>query len=123
MAAPLDAASRSIYIEDQALPVPEVAIRLEEALKRGLGVVMLVPAEPEEHVRTTRQNASRRDLFDRIEVLGRCENSALVGIAASYGQGQRSNIYVHSKIMLVDDQWATVGFCNLHSNSLSGHRR
>jgi cardiolipin synthase A/B len=28
---------------------------------------------------------------------------------------------VHSKIMLIDDKWATIGSCNLHSSSLSGH--
>jgi phosphatidylserine/phosphatidylglycerophosphate/cardiolipin synthase-like enzyme len=29
--------------------------------------------------------------------------------------------YVHAKLMLVDDVWATIGSCNLHANSLSGH--
>lgn len=36
-------------------------------------------------------------------------------------QGGRSNVYVHAKIMLIDDAWATIGSCNLHSNSLYGH--
>jgi phosphatidylserine/phosphatidylglycerophosphate/cardiolipin synthase-like enzyme len=37
------------------------------------------------------------------------------------GEGARRDIYVHGKIMLVDDEWATIGSCNLHSSSLSGH--
>ena len=36
-------------------------------------------------------------------------------------QGRRSIVYVHSKIMLVDDAWATIGSCNLHAHSLTGH--
>ncbi|HJU17284.1 MAG TPA: phosphatidylserine/phosphatidylglycerophosphate/cardiolipin synthase family protein [Stellaceae bacterium] len=117
----IDAARRSIYIENQALPVPEIAIRLEDALRRGVELVFLVPAEPEEHVRTARRNPARKDLFDRVEALGRYENFTLAGISAPDGPGLRSNIYVHSKIMLVDDAWATIGSCNLHASSLYGH--
>ncbi|TDF95075.1 phospholipase D-like domain-containing protein [Paenibacillus piri] len=117
----IDAACRSIYIENQAFPIPEVAVRLEEALKRGVDVVILVPAEPEEHVRAARHNPARKGFFDHIEALGRYENFALVGIAGPNEQGRRSAIYVHAKIMLVDDAWATIGSCNLHSNSLFGH--
>jgi cardiolipin synthase A/B len=114
-------ARRSIYIENQAIPVPEVAAALEQALKRGVEVVILVPAEPEDAVRAARQNPQRKSLFDAIAALGRRENFALVGIAGPDAQGRRSNIYVHSKIMLVDDAWATIGSCNLHANSLYGN--
>jgi phosphatidylserine/phosphatidylglycerophosphate/cardiolipin synthase-like enzyme len=117
----IDAARRSIYIENQALPVPEITIRLEDALARGVDVVVLAPAEPEEHVRTARRNPARKDFFDRIAALGRRDNFALVGIAGQIPQGGRSDIYVHAKLMLVDDAWATIGSCNLHSNSLFGH--
>ena len=79
------------------------------------------PGIPEEYVGAARQSPTHRTFFDRIEGLGRYENFTLVGIAAPNGQGGRSNIYVHAKIMLVDDVWATIGSCNLHSNSLSGH--
>jgi phosphatidylserine/phosphatidylglycerophosphate/cardiolipin synthase-like enzyme len=30
-------------------------------------------------------------------------------------------VYVHSKLMIVDDDWATVGSCNLHRFSLFGN--
>src|SRR5215813_9482091 len=45
----------------------------------------------------------------------------LAGIASLDGEGNRRDIYVHAKVMLIDDEWATIGSCNLHSNSLSGH--
>jgi phosphatidylserine/phosphatidylglycerophosphate/cardiolipin synthase-like enzyme len=115
------AARRSIYIENQAIPIPEVAASLEQALKRGVEIVLLVPADPEEHVHTARKNPQRKALFDGIAALGRSENFALVGIAGPNAIGSRSSIYVHAKIMLIDDAWATIGSCNLHTHSLTGH--
>ena len=115
------AAKRSIYIENQALPIPLVAKPLEAALARGVRVVMLTPAEPEEHVRKARRNPANRAHFDQIAALGRYPNFTLAGIACQTPQGRRSPIYVHAKIMLVDDAWATIGSCNLHWNSLNGH--
>lgn len=117
----IGAAQRSIYIENQAIPIPEVATALEEALQRGVDVVLLVPADPGEYVRAARQNGQRKPLFDALAALGRRENFALAGLAAPDAQGRRSAIYVHSKIMLVDDAWATIGSCNLHAYSLGGH--
>lgn len=117
----ISAARRSIYIENQAIPIPEVAAALEQALKRGVEIVVLVPADPEDGVRAARQNPQRRALFEGISALGRHDNFALAGIACPNTQGGRSNIYVHGKIMLVDDAWATIGSCNLHTFSLSGH--
>jgi cardiolipin synthase A/B len=117
----LDAARRSIYIENQALPVPVLAGRLEEALRRGVDVTLLVPAEPENYVHAARRDPASKALFDGIGALGRYENFALLGIASENPQGGRSSIYVHSKIMLIDDIWATIGSCNLHSYSLSGN--
>jgi cardiolipin synthase len=117
----IEAARSSIYIENQALPVPEIALLLEDALKRGIEIIMLVPADPEDHVRAARLNPARADFFARNEALGRHDNFTLAGIAAPDGRGGRKAIYVHAKIMLVDDAWATIGSCNLHAYSLSGH--
>jgi cardiolipin synthase A/B len=117
----IGAAKEAIYIENQAIPIPPIADALEEALKRGVDVVILVPAQPETHVRKARQDPARFLLFDRVASLGRYERFSLVGIAAMNTDGKRQDIYVHGKIMLLDDEWATIGSCNLHSNSLSGH--
>jgi phosphatidylserine/phosphatidylglycerophosphate/cardiolipin synthase-like enzyme len=117
----IGAARSSIYIENQTIPVPEIAAVLKQALERGIEVVMLVPADPEDGVRRARQDPQHKPLFDSLAALDRFENFALVGIAALDTKGRRGNIYVHSKIMLVDDAWATIGSCNLHSYSLSGN--
>jgi cardiolipin synthase A/B len=117
----IDAARRTIYIENQAVPIPEIAARLEDALRRGVDVVALVPAEPEEHVRAARRNPDRKEHFDRLGALGAHDNFTLVGIAGQDPERGRSAVYVHAKLMLVDDAWATIGSCNLHLFSLSGH--
>jgi cardiolipin synthase A/B len=117
----IEAATSTIYIENQALPISRIALRLEDALKRGVDVILLVPANPEDHVRAARLDPARTAVFDRVEALGRYENFTLAGLAVPGRSGVRNPIYVHAKIMLVDDVWATIGSCNLHANSLSGH--
>jgi cardiolipin synthase len=115
------AAQSSIYIENQAIPIPPVAAALEAALGRGVEIVLLVPAEPESDVRAARKNPQRRPLFEALAGLEKYPNFTLAGIEGLDARGRRNPIYVHSKIMLVDDAFATIGSCNLHAYSLSGH--
>ena len=117
----IDAARQAIYIENQAIPIPPVAAALEAALQRGVEVVMLVPADPEDPVRAARRDPLHRPLFEAVASLSGCERFALVGIAGRNGQGERHNVYVHGKLMVIDDAWATIGSCNLHAGSLMGH--
>jgi phosphatidylserine/phosphatidylglycerophosphate/cardiolipin synthase-like enzyme len=116
----IDAARRTIYIENQAVPIPQVANRLLGALERGVAVVLLVPPIPEHYVYEARLDPQEEALFNGIEALGRHENFMLAGIAERHAEGLRA-AYVHAKMMLVDDAWTTVGSCNLHAFSLAGH--
>jgi len=117
----IDAARRSIYIENQALAVPAIIAKLEDALKRGIELIVLVPGEPEEWFRTARRKPEHKGLFDQLAGLGSHERFGLVGIAGPDRNGDRNSIHVHAKIMLIDDAWATIGSCNLHDGSLFGH--
>jgi phosphatidylserine/phosphatidylglycerophosphate/cardiolipin synthase-like enzyme len=103
-----------VYIENQAFAVPEVAGALDGALERGVEVVVLVPPEPEDRARAAR---ARPELL----ALGRHSRFALVGIAGRSADGARHDVYVHAKVMLVDDTWATIGSCNLHAFSVLGN--
>ena len=114
----IGAAKRAIYIENQFVSAPEIAAALDDALTRGVDVVVLVPAEPDKGVRAARAKPERRAFFDQLAALDRHQRFALCGIAAPDGAQRRSNIYIHGKVMLVDDAWATIGSCNLHANSL-----
>ena len=116
----IDAARRTIYLENQSIPIPEVAHHLERALTRGVEVVLLVPAIPEDYVYASRRDPALRARFDSLEALGRHPNFLLAGVAVPEG-GKRRPVYVHAKLMVVDDAWVTIGSCNLHAFSLSGH--
>jgi phosphatidylserine/phosphatidylglycerophosphate/cardiolipin synthase-like enzyme len=50
-------------------------------------------------------------LFEGLETLGHYPNFRLAGLS----------IYVHCKLMIVDETWLTIGSCNLHRYSLGGH--
>ena len=116
----IDAARRTIYLQNQAIPMPEVARHLLAAVERGVDVVMLVPAIAEQYVYEARHDPEQAARFWGIEALGRYENFTLAGLA-EFHAGTRRAAYVHAKMMLIDDVWATVGSCNLHPFSLAGH--
>ncbi|SEP27493.1 Phosphatidylserine/phosphatidylglycerophosphate/cardiolipin synthase [Rhodospirillales bacterium URHD0017] len=116
----IDAARRTIYLQNQAIPMPEVARHLLAAVERGVDVVMLVPAIAEGYVFEARNDPQEAARFWGIEALGRHDNFTLAGLAELHA-GARRAAYVHAKMMVVDDVWATVGSCNLHPFSLAGH--
>lgn len=116
----IDAARRTIYLENQSIPIMEIAAPLARALGRGVEVVLLVPAKPEAYVFAARHDPAERPRFEGVELLGRYPNLLFAGIA---GRDARDPdpLYVHAKLMIVDDAWATIGSCNLHAFSLNGH--
>jgi phosphatidylserine/phosphatidylglycerophosphate/cardiolipin synthase-like enzyme len=116
----IDAARRTIYLQNQAIPMPEVARYLLAAVERGVEVVMLVPAVPEGYVFDARHDPAEASRFWGIEALAPHANFTLAGLAALH-DGKRRVAYVHAKMMVVDDVWVTVGSCNLHPFSLDGH--
>jgi cardiolipin synthase len=118
--AAIQAARRAIYLEHQFLEVAEITHALEDALTRGVEIVAMLPAVPE-------LNSAASAAPERIAALeartrlARYENFTLCGMAGWAVDGSRTPVYVHSKLMLVDDEWATVGSCNLHRYSLFGN--
>lgn len=113
------AAQRSVYIENQYITVSEIVACLHQALQRGVEVVLLLPAEPDSVASYVAQDPHA--FFESWAALGAYENFTLAGIAGLNAEGQRTPVYVHAKLMLVDDVWATVGSCNLHRFSLFGN--
>ena len=108
----IDAARRTIYLENQAIPVMEIAAPLMRALERGVEVILLVPSTPEKYVFDARRTGMEPARFEGVEALARYPDFLLAGLGPTY---------VHTKLMIVDDCWATVGSCNLHAFSLQGH--
>jgi cardiolipin synthase len=93
---------------------------LDDALTRGVAVVLLLPAVPEISVPAA-ATPERIAFLEARASLAAYSNFTLCGIAGIGADGRRTPVYVHSKLMLVDDEWATVGSCNLHHYSLFGN--
>lgn len=118
--AAIGSARRTIYLENQYVEVPEIVEALDQALARGVEVVLLLPAVPD-LATSAPVTTERQSFLDARARLAAYENFTLCGIAGLGKDGQRKPVYVHSKLMLVDDEWATVGSCNLHHYSLFGN--
>ena len=105
--AAIKSACYSIYLEHQHIDVPEIVSHLREALLRGVKVVAVIPAEG--------------TMTAEFAALSAFDNFTLAGIAGLSDDGKRNPVWIHSKLMLVDGEWGTVGSCNLHHYSLFGN--
>jgi cardiolipin synthase A/B len=119
--AAIDAAQRTIYIEDQLIASAMIIGRLYAALDRGVDVVFLVPGKAHPEFVQARQSGEHALAFAFFDRLRERERFTLAGIASNHspaeGPGKYHDVYVHSKIMLVDDVWATIGSANVADRS------
>jgi cardiolipin synthase len=115
--AAIDAAREGIYAENQFLASAPVLARLAAAAQRGVEIVVVLPGMPMPAVREARAEPSAAPFFDALAALGMRPNFSLVGLAATDAAGRRHAVYVHAKIMLVDDVWATIGSTNILTRS------
>jgi len=125
-------ARRTIYLENQHPGEPSLLAALDEALRRSVHVVMVVPGEPmpavvhasrEVAARLAAGDASHRytPAFRGLASLAAHPNFTLVALARSdatpTGWSHRE-IYVHAKLCIVDGAWATLGSANFVDLSL-----
>jgi phosphatidylserine/phosphatidylglycerophosphate/cardiolipin synthase-like enzyme len=115
--AAIDAAQESIYFENQAIGSPVVVERIEEALRRGVDVTFLVPGRPHPDMTSARKDPGTAPFFEQLAGLGKYENFLLAGIAGNVRAGEYHDIYVHAKVALIDDAWATIGSTNVANRS------
>ena len=118
--AAIGSARRTIYLENQYVEVAEIVTALHAALRRGVEVVLLLPAVPE-LASPAVVTQERQAFLEARAQLAAYENFSLCGIAGLGADNRRKPVYVHAKLILVDDEWATVGSCNLHHYSLFGN--
>ena len=105
-----------IYLEDQYLWSPQVCAVLEVALRRApdLRVVAVLPHQPDQDGALSHAP----NLVSRARLLRQLEAVA-PGRVAAYGIENPAGtpVYVHAKVCIVDDTWATVGSDNLNRRS------
>jgi cardiolipin synthase A/B len=111
--AAIHAAKRSIYLEHQYIELPDIVAALHHALERGVHVVALLPMNPDV--------SASPELLQARAKLGQFERFTLSGIAGLGTGGTRQPVWIHAKLMLIDDAWVLVGSANLHRFSMFGN--
>ncbi|MCW5691495.1 MAG: VTT domain-containing protein [Pseudolabrys sp.] len=114
----IDAAERTIYIENQFLTTLPVAERLAKRLREKPELEVLI-VSPQTHVSWLEAQSMRvgRARFAAVldEFVG--ERVALLHPEVEAG-GQSCNTMVHAKVMIVDDRILRVGSANLNNRSM-----
>ncbi|MBI5283581.1 MAG: phosphatidylserine/phosphatidylglycerophosphate/cardiolipin synthase family protein [Chloroflexi bacterium] len=116
----IDAAERTVYLEDQAIGSPQILDALSRALRRGVRVAFVVPITPNPEMAQARRDPRNAAFFDALGALGQFENFTLAGLATQRTNGVYQNVYVHAKIGLIDDAWCTIGSANVANRSFYG---
>jgi len=115
-------AEEYIYVEDQYFTSDEIAtaLKLRMAEKPDLEVILVLNVKPDIPGYSKRQAALIKDLR---KSLGKRRNRLGVFTMWSSDADQSTYeiapIYVHAKLTLIDDTWATVGTANLDGASLN----
>jgi phosphatidylserine/phosphatidylglycerophosphate/cardiolipin synthase-like enzyme/uncharacterized membrane protein YdjX (TVP38/TMEM64 family) len=115
----INVANRFIYIENQFTSAPEIAEALARRMVDVPSLHILVVA-PEAHSSWLESQAmqSGRGGFVRPFVSANVTDRLRILYPRSYGIESSSAVMVHSKIMIVDDDFLRVGSANLNNRSM-----
>jgi phosphatidylserine/phosphatidylglycerophosphate/cardiolipin synthase-like enzyme len=112
----LERAERLIYVEDQYLWSTEIAATFADALRRrpALRVIAVLPHLPDQSAPLSRvpQELGRHDAVAQLLRAGG-DRVAIYGIE----NHQSRPVYVHAKVCVIDDWWATIGSDNFNRRS------
>ncbi len=116
----IEGAREAIYLENQMLICPQVIEELSSAMKRGVEVAALVPGLPMPEIAAARDNPLAKPVFEALGRLGEHQNFTLAAPMVAINGSAPEHVYVHSKMMLVDDCFTTIGSCNTMARSFLG---
>ena len=114
--AAIEVASVGVYLENQTLASPPVVDELLEALERNVRVIAVVPGASHPEFAQARRQPEFAAFFEPLKRLGRYEHFLLAALRRPDHLGD-PEVYVHAKLMIVDDRWWTVGSTNLADQS------
>jgi phosphatidylserine/phosphatidylglycerophosphate/cardiolipin synthase-like enzyme len=115
-------AEEYIYIEDQYLVSQDIAdaIALRMKEKPDLEVILLLNVKPDipgYHRKQATLLKQLRDALPRISKTGWAFSRS--GARTITNKFEIAHIYIHAKVAMIDDKWATVGTANLDGASLN----
>ncbi|MHA6796273.1 phospholipase D family protein [Pseudonocardia bannensis] len=111
-------ARRLIYLEDQYMWSPHIARLLAEALRRNpqLHMIVVVPRHPD----VDGALALPPNLVGRVQAIELCRKAAPDRVHVFDLENHEGEaVYVHAKVAVLDDVWASVGSANLNRRSWS----
>ncbi len=106
----IDAATTGIYIENQYLMAPDTLERLRLATARGVEVIAVVPHEPDPNL-SLYPKAKLLETRAALDALARELGFGLFGLRHPGTEGRP--IYVHAKLLIVDDRLLSIGSANM----------
>ncbi|MFO7963408.1 MAG: phospholipase D-like domain-containing protein [Desulfobacterales bacterium] len=106
-----------IYIENQYLTVNAVCNELKKRLSRDDApeIILVMPQKASGWLEQSTMDAIRRH---RLQEIAKQDRKKRLGIYYPVIGNGRSSVYIHSKVMVVDDRMAVVGSANLSSRSM-----
>lgn len=117
----IDAAERLIYMENQyftsRLVFEALCRRMEERGRTKLQIVMVLPRRPKALREEISLGAEQMRLLAELQEIARLTGHSL-GIYYPVSSGGDRSVYVHSKLLLVDDRFLTVGSANATNRSM-----
>lgn len=124
-----------VYIEDQYFlawgypprfarpPGPgrdvDIVFQLGEAMKRGVNLAVVVPRISEDPGVGPMQQFQRNLAVNYLRGLRTGPSPAVGDVIVAYLTNGTSDIYVHSKLMLVDDELTLIGSANIGARSMT----
>ena len=115
--AAIAAARESIYIENQYLTSIKIAGALKKSLsqERGPEVVILLPKKSSGWLEQSTMDALRSRILRGVQAADRHQRFRVFYPCLEDG---KTPLYVHSKVMTVDDRFLTIGSANLSNRSM-----
>jgi phosphatidylserine/phosphatidylglycerophosphate/cardiolipin synthase-like enzyme/uncharacterized membrane protein YdjX (TVP38/TMEM64 family) len=113
----IDAASESIYIENQYLSSVAVANSIKKSLQheKGPEIVLVLPKKSSGWLEQSTMDAIRAKILTRLYQADHTDRLRVLYPALADGE---TPLYVHSKNMVVDHRLAVVGSANLSNRSM-----
>jgi len=108
--AAIAAACRSIYVENQFLMDPETITALGLAALRGVEVIAVLPFDPDPNL-LLYPAAKLHETRSALASLAEAASVGLFGLVREHEP--RCAIYVHAKLVIVDDRVLQIGSANL----------
>ncbi len=115
----IEAAERTIYIENQFLTSQPIAEKLAQRLKRKrkLEAVIVAPSTAHSWIEARTMRNGRIRFRDILEQAGISDRYRLVYPEVRSGS-ETTDTMVHSKVMIVDDRLLRIGSANLNNRSM-----